>query len=52
MAMRKPGADRTVTVVLYDGDYGFAMNVFKNLYLGPGPARAGGRVEVPGRARR
>ena len=28
--------ERTQTVVLYDGDYGFAMNIFKNLYLGPG----------------
>jgi hypothetical protein len=28
--------ERTFKVILYDGDYGFAVNIVKNLYLGPG----------------
>jgi hypothetical protein len=47
MVARKPGADRTVNVVLYDSDYGFAMNVFKNLYLGPGEPGPGDEWKCP-----
>ena len=47
MAAKKSTTDRTVTVVLYDGDYGFAMNVFKNLYLGPGEPGPGDEWKCP-----
>ena len=46
MAVTKPGAERT-TVVLYDSDYGYAMNVFKNLYLGPGEPGPGDEWKFP-----
>jgi hypothetical protein len=46
MVMGKLRAKRT-TVVLYDSDYGFAMNVFKNLYLEPGDPGPGDEWKFP-----
>jgi hypothetical protein len=39
--------DRTTDIVLYDGDYGFAMNIVKNLYLGPGEPGPGDEWKIP-----
>lgn len=39
--------DRTTDVVLYDSDYGFAMNIIKNLYLGPGEPGPGDEWKMP-----
>lgn len=39
--------DRTTDVVLYDSDYGFAMNIIKNLYLGPGEPGPGDEWKIP-----
>ena len=38
---------RDVDIVLYDGDYGFAMNIIKNLYLGPGEPGTGDEWKMP-----
>jgi hypothetical protein len=38
---------RRVEVVLYDSDYGFAMNIVKNLYLGPGDPGPGDEWNFP-----
>jgi hypothetical protein len=38
---------RRVEVVLYDSDYGFAMNIVKNLYLGPGDPGPGDEWKFP-----
>ena len=38
---------RAVNVVLYDSDYGFAANIIKNLYLGPGEPGPGDEWKFP-----
>ena len=39
--------DGGVQVVLYDSDYGFAANIIKNLYLGPGEPGPGDEWKMP-----
>lgn len=39
--------ERPFKVILYDGDYGFAVNIVKNLYLGPGKPGPGDEWKMP-----
>ena len=39
--------DRAFKVVLYDADYLFAVNILKNLYLGPGEPGPGDEWKMP-----
>ena len=39
--------DRAFKVVLYDADYLFAVNILKNLYLGPGEPGPGDEWKIP-----
>jgi hypothetical protein len=39
--------DRTTDIVLYDSDYGFAMNIIRDLYLGPGQPGPGDEWKFP-----
>jgi hypothetical protein len=38
---------RTVNIPLYDSDYGFAANIIKDLYLGPGEPGPGDEWKFP-----
>ena len=39
--------DRRTDIVLYDSDYGFAMNIVRDLYLGPGEPGPGDTWKFP-----
>jgi hypothetical protein len=43
----EPSSGKRVAVVLYDSDYGFAMNIVKGLYLGPGEPGPGDEWRFP-----
>ena len=47
MGDEKPATERTVTLPLYDADYLAAVNVLKNLYLGPGKPGPGDEWHFP-----